>query len=160
MNDDGIRIRPATLMDMAQVIALRRLMFEAMGLTDRAQLDACDAACDVYFREAIISGRFHGWLAVTPAGEAVASGGVVVDEHPPGPNNPSGRTAYIMNMYTLPAYRRRGLARRILLEILAWARAAGLTRAALHASEQARPLYYGLGFRPSNEMRASLDPAL
>ena len=157
MSNSEIQIRPATVMDVAEVVKLRRLMFEAMGIIDPAQLDASDAACEVYFREAIANGQYCGWLAVTPAGEVVASGGAVVDEHPPGPTNASGRIAYIMNVYTQPAYRRRGLARRIMLEILAWVRATGLSRVALHASEDGRSLYTGLGFQPSNEMRADLD---
>jgi GNAT superfamily N-acetyltransferase len=65
-----------------------------------------------------------------------------------------------MNVYTQPAYRRQGLARRIMLEILAWARGAGLGRAALHASGDGRSLYTGLGFQPTNEMRVSFDSAL
>ena len=49
---------------------LRRLMFEAMGFDDPAKLDAGDVAAADYFAQAIPSGEFQGWLAVTPEGEA------------------------------------------------------------------------------------------
>ena len=61
-----------------------------------------------------------------------------------------------MNVYTEPAHRRRGLSRRLMSELIAWCRAHGITRITLHASTDGRPLYEGLGFTPTNEMRLVL----
>jgi GNAT superfamily N-acetyltransferase len=150
---DGVVIRQATVADITDLVRLRRMMFEAMGFADPAQLDAADTACAAYFAEAIPAGTFHGWLAVTLAGEAVASGGAVIDRHPPGPGNLSGRIGYVMNVVTDPRYRRLGIARRITQVILEWLGEQGVRRASLHTSEHGRPLYESLGFEPSNEMR-------
>ena len=49
-------------------------------------------------------------------------------------------------MYTEPEHRRRGLARRLMAEMIAWCRAAGLGSVSLHASDAGRPLYEALGF--------------
>lgn len=157
MVDKSISIRPATVEDIADLVRLRRVMFEAMGCSDPAQLDAGDAAAEAYFAEAIPAGEFHGWLAMTPAGEAVSSSGVVVDRHPPGPTNLSGRIGYIMNVVTLPAYRRRGLARRVMQAALDWLVERGMRRVTLHATEVGRPLYEQLGFEAGNEMRLRLE---
>jgi len=97
-----ITIRQAAVADIADLVRLRRMMFEAMGYSDPAQLDTSDAAAAAYFASAIPAGEFHGWLAVTPAGEAVSSGSVVFDQHPPGPGNLSGQVGYIMNVVTYP----------------------------------------------------------
>ena len=157
MVSDGITIREATIQDIPDLVRLRRAMFEAMGYDDPAQLDAADAAARTYFRDAIPTGAFRGWLAVTPEGTAVGSGGVVIDHHPPGPSNLLGRTGYIMNVVTLPAYRRQGVARRMMRTMLRWLEEQDIRQVTLHATEMGRPLYKELGFATSNEMRLTFE---
>jgi GNAT superfamily N-acetyltransferase len=153
MVDTEIAIRQATVDDIPDLVRLRRMMFEAMGFDDPAKLDAGDAAAVDYFAQAIPSGEFQGWLAVTPEGEAVSTSGLVIDQHPPGPGNLSGKTGYIMNVVTHPAYRRRGLARRLMQVTLAWLDELGIRRAELHATDMGRPLYESLGFAAHTGMR-------
>ena len=148
----SITIRRATGADIADLVRLRRMMFEAMGFDNPVQMDTADAAAAAYFATAIPAEEFYGWLAVTPAGEAVSSGGVVLDQHPPSPSNLSGRIGYIMNVVTVPRYRRQGVARRIMQAILTWLAEQGIQRVALHATEVGKPLYEELGFADSNEM--------
>jgi GNAT superfamily N-acetyltransferase len=154
MNREGILVRTVTVEDVPEIVCLRRRMFESMGITSVERLDAADAACESYFTQAIEEGQYRGWLATTAAGEAVSGAGLVVDQHPPGPGNLSGRVGYIMNLYTTPAYRRRGLAREILSRLVEWSRAEGITVGALHATGVGRPLYKQFGFADSNEMKA------
>ena len=154
---DEVTIRQTTVAGVPDLVRLRRLMFEAMGFDDPAQLDVADAAAAAYFAEAIPAGRFYGWLAITSAGVAVGSGGVVVDQHhPPGPSNLSGQIGYIMNVVTAPRYRRQGIARRIMQVILKWLAEQGIQRVTLHTTEMGRPLYEEVGFVDSNEMRLRL----
>jgi GNAT superfamily N-acetyltransferase len=154
MNDE-VSIRQASSADVPELVRLRRTMFEAMGIDDAQRLAATDAANAAYFSQAVPAGQFHGWLAVTAAGEAVGSGGVVIDQHPPGPGNLSGRVGYIMNLVTDPRYRRRGIARRVMQVMINWLADQGVQVMALHATEVGRPLYEELGFADSNEMRLS-----
>ncbi|MDY7041547.1 MAG: GNAT family N-acetyltransferase [Chloroflexota bacterium] len=157
MVNEGITVRRATVTDVRDLVRLRRVMFEAMSFDDPVQLDAADAASAAYFAEAIPAGKFHGWLAVTSAGVAVSSGGVVIDQHPPGPGNLSGQVGYIMNVVTIPPYRRQGIARRIMRVMLKWLADQGIQRVTLHATEMGRSLYAALGFADSNEMRLTLE---
>ncbi len=69
----SIDIRPASEADIPDLVWLRRTMWEAMGFDDPAQLEAADVAAAAYFARAIPAGEFHGWLAVTSAGEAVGA---------------------------------------------------------------------------------------
>jgi GNAT superfamily N-acetyltransferase len=156
---EEITIRQATAADVPDLVRLRRMMFESMGCDDVALLHAADAAAEAYFAEAIPAGSFHGWLAVAPTATIVSSGGVVIDQHPPGPGNLSGQIGYIMNLVTIPGYRRRGIARRIMQAMLKWLAAQGIQHGALHATEAGRPLYRELGFVDSNEMRGTLVEA-
>lgn len=156
MDRERILIRPATIHDIPDIVRLRRGMFEAMGYGNGGQLDSVDAACEAYFSHAIQAGRYQGWLASTSEGKAIASGGLVVDEHPPGPDNLSGRIGYVMNLYTDPAYRRRGIARNVMGRIMERIQSTGITVAALHATDVGRPLYDQFGFAESNEVRAGV----
>jgi ribosomal protein S18 acetylase RimI-like enzyme len=154
-----ITIRLATLEDLEDLVRLRRMMFESMGYKNAQDLDAADKAATTYFQEAIPSGEFHGWLAVTPTGQAIGSGGAVIDRHPPGPNNLSGRTGYIVNIGTMPEYRHQGIAGHMILTVLAWLSEQNVQHVTLHASDMGRSLYEKLGFSYSNEMRLQLKPS-
>ena len=58
---------------------------------------------------------------------------------------------------TQPEFRNRGIARQIMLTILAWVKERGLRSVNLHASDEGRPLYERLGFEATNEMRLRFD---
>lgn len=148
-----VAIRPAMPADIPDLVRLRRVMFEGMGWDDAScdgeQLAAAETASAAYLATAIPASRFYGWVAVTPAGEVVATGGVIIDQHLPTPSNLSGKIGYILNVATDPGYRRRGIARRIMQAMLAWLAEQDIQRAALHASDQGRSLYESLGFEPT-----------
>jgi GNAT superfamily N-acetyltransferase len=59
----------------------------------------------------------------------------------------AGRLAFVYNVYTEPAHRRRGLARRIMATIHDWCRGAGLPLVALNASRDGQPLYEAMGYQ-------------
>jgi GNAT superfamily N-acetyltransferase len=155
--DNTISIRKATLDDVAELVRLRRMMFEAMGYGDARRLDASDAASADYFSRTISGGVFHAWLAETSNDEAIGSAGAVIDQHPPDPANLSGQTGYIMNLVTDPRYRRQGIARRLMQTILDWLAEQGITHMTLHTTQAGYSLYEELGFVESNEMRLRLE---
>ena len=61
-------------------------------------------------------------------------------------HNPSGNKAYIMNMYTDPEYRRKGIAIRILDRLVKDSKRRGITAISLEATDMGRPLYEKYGF--------------
>lgn len=65
-------------------------------------------------------------------------------------HNPSGYKAYIMNMYTNPAYRRRGIAYKILDLLVNEARNRNISCISLEATDMGRPLYEKYGFKKMN----------
>jgi GNAT superfamily N-acetyltransferase len=58
----------------------------------------------------------------------------------------------VQNVYTDPAWRKRGVARALMAVVMQWASERSLDRLVLHASEEGRPLYVSLGFGPTREM--------
>ena len=109
-----------------------------------------------YIAQGLAEGHYLGWLAEDASGRVVAGGGVIVHPWVSHPLNPLPRRAYILNVYTEPEFRRRGLARRILQAIVDWSRHGGFGSVALHASEEGRALYEAMGFKATNEMRLDL----
>jgi len=71
-----------------------------------------------------------------------------------------GPQALVMNVFTERAWRRRGVGEALMREVLRWCRANGVDSVVLHASEDGRPLYWNLGFTPTNEMRYEGDPGV
>lgn len=125
-----------------------------MGVT--ASLEEVEAATRVRLASQLASGEYSGWL-VEHQGLVVAGAGVLLHQYYPSAANPLGRpTAYILNVFTEPEHRRRGLAKRVLEAILAWCRANDIPRASLHASAAGRPVYQQLGFTTTNELRLEL----
>lgn len=150
----GVAIRQATVADIPDLVRLRRVIFESKSLSDPAELDAAEMAWETYFAEAIPAEVFQAWLAVTPEGEVVSACGVVIKQHPPTPGNLSGRIGHLVNIVTIPGYRRRGLARRVTEAALKWLDERGVQRVTLHATEVGQSLYSSLGFESAfNEMQ-------
>lgn len=69
-----------------------------------------------------------------------------------------GDDASVQYVATDPAFRRRGLASRLLGAVLSEARADGLRTATLQASPDGRGVYERLGFRTVTSLRASVGP--
>lgn len=65
------------------------------------------------------------------------------------------RAAHVNAVFVKPAYRRRGIARRLMELAVAWARERGCTRVRLRASDEGRLLYQTLGFAAGREMELS-----
>ena len=78
----------------------------------------------------------------------IGTGGVSFFQVLPTCHNPSGQKAYIMNMYTEPGYRRRGIARRMVELLVAESVGRGVVRISLEATKMGRPLYAACGFVP------------
>lgn len=150
------RLRIATVDDLPAIMRHRRQMFIDMGFRDEASLDAMAETSGPYIGAGLESGSYRGWLVETVVG-VVAGGGVVLLDYPSSPRDPSVRRAYILNMYTEPAFRKHGLAKLILEAMISWCREQGFIWVSLHASDDGRHLYETLGFKPTNEMRLGLQ---
>jgi len=141
-------IRRATLDDLPVLIRLRIALFRDMGaLHDDEGLEPLTQSLADYFSADLRAERFLAWLSLDDSGEPIGCGGLVFVQKPPGPGNLSGREAYLMNMYTVPEWRGRGVATQMMSTILAFVRESGVTSVRLHATEQGRPIYERAGFR-------------
>lgn len=150
-------IRRATLDDIERLAQLRCALMREMGAVAEEDVPALAEATRRYLAAELPAGGFHSWVVCDEAGTIIACSGLVFAQKPPSPSNLGGREAYVMNMYTVPAWRGRGLAAELLTVALACARVSGATQARLHATAQGRAIYERAGFAPvDNEMQARL----
>lgn len=148
--------REAGIEDLHHLLHHRRAMFEEMGFQDTLVLDRVDQASTEYFNQALRDGTYKAWLAQDANEQVVAGGGIAMASWPGFPGETLAQRAWILNMYTEPAARRKGVANRLLELMIQWCRKRGLSTVSLHASSAGRPLYESLGFQPTNEMRLKL----
>jgi GNAT superfamily N-acetyltransferase len=63
---------------------------------------------------------------------------------------------YLLSLYTEKEFRKKGVARLIVETAIDWCRKNGYDRVNLDASEEGKPLYETLGFKPGYGMRLQL----
>jgi GNAT superfamily N-acetyltransferase len=148
-------IRPATPEDIPEILRQRRAMYEDMDYRDAAALAAMVSTCQPYLARAMADGSFRAWLALVGQ-RVVAGGAIVISPWPSHPYDLECRRATILNVYTYPDFRRRGIARGLMQTMIGWCRREDFATVTLHASKDGGPLYESLGFKPANEMRLKL----
>lgn len=156
MSHDTVRVRAATEADLPLVLRHRRSMFAAMGHTDESRLDAMEQFSAPFFAQGLREGTYGGFFALHTDDRVIAGGGVVLLEYQPHPDDPHPRRPFVVNMFTEPEHRHRGLARLLMEEMIGWCRHQGYGSLFLHASHEGRRLYESLGFTATSEMRLRL----
>jgi GNAT superfamily N-acetyltransferase len=156
-------IRLATSEDVDALAEHRARMFQEMGEVSPDRFEILRAKSRERLRDFLARDEYIGWLAVPAQQPDIIAGGAGVQlrevlPHPKEGNKiAEGRHAIIINVFTEPDWRRQGVAVLLLERIIEWARAEGLDRLVLHASEAGRALYARLGFVGTNEMRLADD---
>ena len=157
MDSGDITMRRATPRDCDIILHHRRSMFEEMKEGTSDDLDQTVQIARPWLITALANGSYQGWIAENSHRRVVAGAGIVILSWPASPKNLENRRALIVNVYTEPDFRGRGLARQLMLTALGWLKGQGFRMAALHASEAGKHLYETLGFRPTNEMQIWLE---
>lgn len=104
----------------------------------------------VFFENELAAGTYVSWLALYE-GELVGLGGMKIFSRPGSFRVPDGRCAYIMNMYTVPAHRKRGIATELLRRLQQSGAEAGIRFFELHATHEGEPVYVKDGFKLHGE---------
>lgn len=106
-----------------------------------------------YMEEGFADNSYIAWVAEI-SGSIVAMGGLTIFALPPNDWCINGKSAYLGNMYTLPEYRKKGIASKLLHTIVEEAKSADIERILLHATDMGRSLYVNYGFEASDTAMA------
>jgi GNAT superfamily N-acetyltransferase len=138
-------------------------MFQDMGEASPDAFETLRAKGRARIEEWLERGDYIGWLASLPdqPETVIAGAGIQLQPILPRPLSYTiigqGRQAIIVNVFTEPQWRRRGIASFLTKEIISWSRSEHVDRVVLHASNEGRLVYERLGFIATNEMRLSRD---
>ena len=152
MSDD-LKIRLATAADAELLTDLRlQMRKERETVPPPEDMEAFRNTNFDYFKKCLSEGSYIGVIAEIGA-KTAATGGICLHNHPPSYSVPNGRSACLLNMYTLPEFRGRGLAGKIVAILVEEARKADCCQVFLNASDMGKPVYEKFGFTDvANEM--------
>jgi ribosomal protein S18 acetylase RimI-like enzyme len=154
----GMNLRKGTAEDLELLISLRfSYLRDDLGQIAPEMERTVKAQLYRYLPEHLKSGDFQAFLAEED-GRTAACAFLVLWEMPANPSCPSGIRGTVFNVWTDPAFRRRGAATQVMNALIASARESGATLLELSATRQGRPLYEKLGFSFSDNtaMRLTL----
>lgn len=136
----------ATMEDIDELVRTRIIVLRAANkLPDDEDMSVVEKESYAYYRRALETGEHIAYL-VYDNGAFVGAGGVSFYQVMPTYHNPTGKKAYILNMYTAPEYRRHGIAIHTLDLLVKDVRKQGVSQIALETTEMGRPLYEKYGF--------------
>lgn len=143
----------ATLEDIDILVKKRiEVLRAANKLCADTDMSEVEKQSYIYYQKALCDGTHIAYL-VFDESRCIGTGGVSFFQVMPTYHNPSGNKAYIMNMYTNPEYRRKGLAYQTLDMLVKDAKRKGILAISLEATDMGRPLYQKYGFvKMNNEM--------
>lgn len=163
-------LRRATPQDAPTITTQRHLMFADNELTTEARYNQMDQAFEPWVRERLTDNRYVGLFLEEAAGALeetqpdtteptiLAACGIFFADFPPHFLDPNPIRAYLLNFYTAPQARGRGLATQLLQHAVDECRHRNVQVITLHASKFGKPIYEKFGFTQNNEM--ILRPAL
>ena len=136
----AIAFRQASLADAGTIATHRYAMFRDMGYRDEAALDSMRKKFLPWVERKLASGDYLAWFAVAENNLVVAGAGLWLMDWPPHMLGSSTRRGNILNVYTEPEFRRRGLAAHLNQLALQWCKANRIDLVILHASPEGRAL--------------------
>ena len=143
--------KKATVEDLDLLITTRIEVLRVVNqLSEDTDMKEVEEQTRLYYQKALQDGT-HTAVLVFDGDRFAGAGGISYYRVMPTYHNPGGEKAYIMNMYTRPEYRRRGIAYRTLGILVEDAGARGISCISLEATAMGRPLYEKYGFTPMND---------
>ena len=147
MEKNEIHFRKANVED-SELLAKMRWDFLHEISTDKSenQKENLIHSLELYFREQLTNKSIVIWLAEAK-GEIVSTSTMVLWNAPIGVSgiDKNGR-GYILNMYTIPSYRRKGLGKMLMTKLVQTGKELKLEKLHLHATQMGTPLYKSYGF--------------
>ena len=134
--------RKANTDDISCLVELRKKQLVDEGCYSDTNIDE---ELEHYFSVGIANHTLVVWLALEED-YIIGTAGVCYFQYPPSFTNPTGKIAYITNVYTRDEYRKQGVATKLLELVMEEVKNEGCKFARLHASEQGKGLYEKIGF--------------
>lgn len=145
-----IEIREAGLDTLDLLIKWRMtVLHEVFSIPLHEPMEHLERANRIYYQTALKTGEHIACFAYAD-NKIIGCGGVCLHREMPSPDNPNGVCAYLMNIYTVPEYRKCGAGTSIVTWLTQKASEYGACKIYLEASEKAHEFYKKIGFYDMN----------
>lgn len=151
--------RSAAIRDIPQLVSLRlSYLAEDLGPLEPAAAASISERLFPYFDEHMGKGLLA--YVAEQDGRLASTALVILVDKPASPSFPTGRTAILLNVYTLPEFRRQGHAQALVCMALDGARQNGASYIELKATEAGLDLYRKVGFTPEQSHYTNMKYSL
>jgi len=155
-------LRRATPDDAPLITSHRHQMFADGDFATADRYAEMDLNFEPWVRQRILDGRYVGlFLHEDPdqkRSAVLAACGIFFQDFPPHWMDPAPIRAYLLNFYTVPEARGRGLATQLLHHAVEVCKQNKVSVLTLHASKFGKPIYEKFGFGHNNEMILRTTP--
>ena len=140
-------LRRASLSDIDKLIEFRiKFLNELQDYPPNKEFEIfCNSIRDFFIKK-MNENEFVAWLAESN-NKIIATSGLSFLQKPPHFINITGKFAYIMNMYTKPEWRRKGIGAALLKKLFEEIKERGIKSVVLHSTPSGKTLYEKYGFR-------------
>jgi ribosomal protein S18 acetylase RimI-like enzyme len=140
-------LRKATLDDIETLVDFRiRFLKDIQEIPTGKNLENFKDNLRNFFINRMRSDEFIAWFAISDE-QVIATSGLSFLQRPPHFTNLTGYFAYIMNMYTKPEWRRKGIGSALLEKLFEEIKKKEIESVVLHATPMGAPLYEKYGFK-------------
>lgn len=147
-----IRIESASLPDLDELITWRmEVLHEVFDISQDADVSTLRATNLEYYRHAFQEKSHIACFALYD-GVKAGCGAVCLQEEMPSPDNPTGLSAYLMNIYVRPSFRRLHIGSTIVEWLIKEARRNGVGKIYLETSDAGREMYRLLHFEKMKDL--------
>lgn len=147
----NISVREATLDDIEALLETRlevlKVVFE---LPEDADMSVLEQTNRLYYEHAIPAGE-HIACLVYVDGALAGCGGACINRQMPSPECANGLSAYLMNIYTRPTFRGKGIGSSIVEWLVEQCWQHEVSRINLQATADGRGIYEKCGFTAMND---------
>lgn len=144
-----MKIRKTVKEDIDLLIKIRMdYLFAEKGVSSAEEMDDIKKKLDEYFTNHLNKGFIA--IIAEDENEVFATAFMSIVERPPLIAFSSYLVGTVYNVFTYPQYRGKGIATKVMTELLSEAKLLGVAAVDLMATEKGKPLYENLGFGASN----------
>lgn len=147
-----ILIQKATLKDIELLMKWRmEVLHEVFSIPQSRPTDMLERENRRYYQKALQTGEHIACFARLDD-KIIGCGGICLYSEMPSPDNPTGKCAYLMNIYTRPRFRKQGAGKAIIKYLIGQAVKLDISKIYLETSEAGKYLYTKIGFVPMQDM--------
>lgn len=157
-NDENFVFVSAGKSDIPLALKFRKHLFDEMGILETALIDGSYDVLFERYNEEFDAGNIRHFIAFDSDNEPLAIAGALIKSDFPYYLFKPGYYGWIIDVYTVPQHRGKGLASRLMKLTAQWLIGKGAYEAKLIAAgSAARRLYERLGYRATWEMSINLS---